>query len=128
MRCGGTSSGSIFRFLFAAPSARIAILPPACIRPASTSVTVDRLIEDLSASPDWAANLQVELPAQVDTIYLGGGTPSLLAPELLERLFSACRSEFDVDRDAEITVESAPGQIADETLGAFQSVVSRASA
>jgi len=83
---------------------------------------VDRLIEDLSASPDWAANLQVELPRRVDTIYLGGGTPSLLAPELLERLFSAVRSEFDVDRDAEITVESAPGQIADETLGAFQSV------
>ena len=61
----------------------------------------------------------VELPRQVDTVYLGGGTPSLLAPELLARLFAAMRTEFDLDPDAEITVECAPGQIADETLAAL---------
>jgi oxygen-independent coproporphyrinogen-3 oxidase len=64
----------------------------------------------------------VELPRAVDTVYLGGGTPSLLAPQLLEKLFKAVRTQFDVEPDAEITVECAPGQIADETLGAFQSV------
>ena len=31
------------------------------------------------------------------TVYLGGGTPSLLAPELLKRLFAAMRAEFDFD-------------------------------
>jgi oxygen-independent coproporphyrinogen-3 oxidase len=61
----------------------------------------------------------VELPHSVDTVYLGGGTPSLLAPELLERLFGAMRAEFDFAPDAEITVECAPGQIAEETLTAL---------
>jgi oxygen-independent coproporphyrinogen-3 oxidase len=61
----------------------------------------------------------LELPRRVDTVYLGGGTPSLLAPELLERLFGAMRAEFDVEGDAEITVECAPGQIADATLAAL---------
>jgi coproporphyrinogen III oxidase-like Fe-S oxidoreductase len=55
----------------------------------------------------------------VDTVYLGGGTPSLLAPELLQRFFAAMRSHFDLDPDAEITVECAPGQLADETLEAL---------
>jgi oxygen-independent coproporphyrinogen-3 oxidase len=60
-----------------------------------------------------------EIPRRVDTIYLGGGTPSLLAPELVERLFVAMRAEFEIDADAEITVECAPGQLSDETLGAL---------
>jgi oxygen-independent coproporphyrinogen-3 oxidase len=89
---------------------------------------VDRLIEDLSAAPAWAARTGAELPRSVDTVYLGGGTPSLLAPDLLERLFAAMRAQFDLQPDAEITVECAPGQIADETLRAFQTVgVNRAS-
>ncbi|MGA2050415.1 MAG: radical SAM family heme chaperone HemW [Terracidiphilus sp.] len=83
---------------------------------------VERLIEDLSAAGSWATQMSVELPRAVDTVYLGGGTPSLLAPELLEKLFDAIRVNFDLEPDAEITVESAPGQIADDTLGAFQKV------
>ena len=80
---------------------------------------VDRLIEDLRRAGEWAARMNVELPRRVDTIYLGGGTPSLLAPELLARLFAAIRAEFDLEPDAEITVECAPGQIADATLEAL---------
>lgn len=80
---------------------------------------VDRLIAEIATAGDWSARTGVELPRCVDTIYLGGGTPSLLAPELLARLFAAVRAEFDVDADCEITVECAPGQIADETLAAL---------
>jgi oxygen-independent coproporphyrinogen-3 oxidase len=80
---------------------------------------VDRLTEELRSSGRWAAEMGVELPRRVDTVYLGGGTPSLLARELLERLFAAMRSEFDFEADAEITVECAPGQLADETLAAL---------
>ncbi len=80
---------------------------------------VDRVIEDLAAAGEWAAQSGVELPRTVDTVYLGGGTPSLLAPDLLARLFAAMRSEFDLDPDAEITVECAPGQLADHTLAAL---------
>jgi oxygen-independent coproporphyrinogen-3 oxidase len=80
---------------------------------------VERVIHDLGAAGAWAGRMGVELPRQVDTVYLGGGTPSLLAPELLVRLFGAMRAEFDFEPDAEITVECAPGQLADETLAAL---------
>jgi oxygen-independent coproporphyrinogen-3 oxidase len=83
---------------------------------------IDRVIEDMEQAPDWAAAMGVSLPRQVDTVYLGGGTPSLLAPELLERLFAAIRANFSVEADAEITVECAPGQIADATLASFSEV------
>lgn len=77
---------------------------------------VQRLIEDLSAAHEWAARAGADLPRRVETIYLGGGTPSLLEPRLLDNLFAAIRAEFKVDRDAEITVECAPGQISDAVL------------
>jgi len=80
---------------------------------------VNRLIEDLRAAPAWAERMGAELPRRVDTIYLGGGTPSLLAPELIARLFVSIRTEFIVDPNAEITVECAPGQISDSTLAAL---------
>ena len=80
---------------------------------------VDRLIADMAGAGNWAARMGVELPRRVDTVYLGGGTPSLLAPELLARLFRAIRAEFDLEPDAEITVECAPGQLADEMLEAL---------
>ncbi|MGA2834047.1 MAG: radical SAM family heme chaperone HemW [Terracidiphilus sp.] len=80
---------------------------------------VDRLLEDMQGAGNWAAQMGAELPRRVDTVYLGGGTPSLLAPALLERLFAAIRLHFDLDPDAEITVECAPGQLADEALAAL---------
>jgi len=83
---------------------------------------VDRLIQNLEATHAWADKLGLELPRAVDTIFFGGGTPSLLAPELFERLFRAMRSQFEVHPDAEITIECAPGQISDETLAAFRTI------
>ena len=55
----------------------------------------------------------------VDSVYLGGGTPSILAPELLRGLFAAIRTEFSVSDDAEITLECAPGQLDDGFLAAM---------
>jgi oxygen-independent coproporphyrinogen-3 oxidase len=80
---------------------------------------VDRIVEDLAVAPAWAEQMGVQLPRHVDTVYIGGGTPSLLAPGLITRLFAAIRWEFDLDSEAEITVECAPGQLADEMLEAL---------
>ena len=80
---------------------------------------VERVIEDLRGARAWAQQMDVELPRRVDTVYLGGGTPSLLEPELVTALFGAMRAEFDLNADAEITMECAPGQIADATLAAM---------
>jgi oxygen-independent coproporphyrinogen-3 oxidase len=80
---------------------------------------VERIVHDLGASPAWANQAGVELPRRVDTVFLGGGTPSLLAPHLIANLFAAMSASFDFDADAEITVECAPGQITEETLHAL---------
>ena len=60
-----------------------------------------------------------ELPGTVDSIYLGGGTPSVLEPELLRKLFATIRQEFQLAAEAEITMECAPGQIDDAVLAAM---------
>ncbi|MFC5863109.1 radical SAM family heme chaperone HemW [Acidicapsa dinghuensis] len=93
------------------------------VYPASEhSKYVDRLVSDLSAAPAWARSMQVTLSRQVDTVYFGGGTPSLLSGDHFRQIFRAIRNEFMLTRDAEITVECAPGQLSDATLGAMVEV------
>ena len=55
----------------------------------------------------------------VDSVYLGGGTPSTLAPSLIKQLGSALRQEFTFLPGAEITLECAPGQLDDRALEAL---------
>ena len=83
---------------------------------------VERLIEDLTGAQGWTSQMGVEFPRSVDTVYLGGGTPTLLAPELIRKLFAALRTELDVEPGAEITVECAPGQLPDANLDALTEV------
>lgn len=47
----------------------------------------------------------------VKTIYIGGGTPSLVDEVMIESILSAVRSTFEVDRFPEITIEANPGTI-----------------
>ncbi len=89
---------------------------------------VEQVVKEITSSGGWAAGMGAERPQTVDTVYLGGGTPSLLEPDLIARLFDAIRSEFALAPDAEITAECAPGQIADATLEALVTAgVNRAS-
>src|SRR5947209_17100826 len=48
-----------------------------------------------------------------DTIFFGGGTPSLLEPDEIARIIDACRSTFDVAGDAEITLEANPESVSE---------------
>jgi oxygen-independent coproporphyrinogen-3 oxidase len=77
---------------------------------------VDRLCEEIRGANDVADRAGATLPRRVDTVYFGGGTPSLLTATQHRQIFEALRGEFDVDLDAEITLECAPGQLAEETL------------
>lgn len=81
---------------------------------------VERLLTEVRETRSFARGRGVEVPSAVDTIYFGGGTPSLLPRELIHRLFTGLREQFDIDPAAEITVECAPGQLSDATLEAFQ--------
>jgi oxygen-independent coproporphyrinogen-3 oxidase len=55
----------------------------------------------------------------VDSIYLGGGTPTILEVAQLERVFVTISQNFAVERGAEITVECAPGTLTPAGLEAF---------
>jgi oxygen-independent coproporphyrinogen-3 oxidase len=71
---------------------------------------------------------EVEHPETVDTIYFGGGTPSLLSPAQLEVLLNAARKRFDVSPNAEVTMEMNPGTVTPEALAAFRELgINRAS-
>jgi len=72
---------------------------------------IARLEDDLRRIRPQAQTWGAVLPEAADSIYFGGGTPSLLAPALFRRLFTALRREFAVLPTAEITVECAPGQL-----------------
>lgn len=64
----------------------------------------------------------------VDTIYFGGGTPSLLAPAQLEQIVATLYERFAIDPRAEVTLEINPGSVTDEKLRMFRSLgVNRAS-
>jgi len=79
---------------------------------------VDSLCAEIAAARGRSEELAAELPEAVDTVYFGGGTPSLLEPAQLGRIFSALRGHFAVAGDAEITLECAPGQLSEATLDA----------
>ncbi|MFZ0663626.1 MAG: radical SAM family heme chaperone HemW [Acidobacteriaceae bacterium] len=80
---------------------------------------VARVEDDLRGVRAQASSWGAFLPQRLDSIYFGGGTPSLLPAVLLERLFAAIRAAFVVEPDAEITVECPPGQMADDVLAAM---------
>ena len=77
---------------------------------------VDRLCGEIGAAHIAAQMVGASLPRAVDTIYFGGGTPSLLSASQFEQVFERLRGEFDLAGDAEITLECAPGQLSDGTL------------
>ena len=72
---------------------------------------VGRLLEDIANSRRLASEMGCALEESADSIYLGGGTPSILDAAQLLRIFAAVRDQFAVTPDAEITVECAPGTL-----------------
>lgn len=72
---------------------------------------VARVSGDIARSCETASGLGCDLDRVVDSIYLGGGTPSILESGQLLRIFNALHAQFAVSREAEITVECAPGTL-----------------
>jgi len=56
----------------------------------------------------------------VDTIFFGGGTPSLLSPAQVDRILTSLHDSFSIDSRAEITMEMNPGSVTLESLSAFR--------
>ncbi|HWS14042.1 MAG TPA: radical SAM family heme chaperone HemW, partial [Rhodocyclaceae bacterium] len=70
------------------------------------------------------ADLESALPSiwgrRVSTVFIGGGTPSLLSPQALERLLEAVRSRVDLLPLAEITLEANPGTVEAQRFAGFR--------
>jgi len=72
---------------------------------------VGRVCSDVANSCETADQMGGQIEREVGSIYLGGGTPTVLDGAQLRRIFDAMRGQFPVTRDAEITVECAPGSL-----------------
>lgn len=59
---------------------------------------------------------------QIGTIFIGGGTPTILKPKQLEEIFKAIHDEFDVISGAEITIEANPGTVTRDSLKDIRSL------
>ena len=72
---------------------------------------LDRVCADIENAPKVAEEMGGRMQRAVDSIYLGGGTPTVLDAAQLERVFATVRSQFVVKPEAEVTVECAPGTL-----------------
>ena len=57
-----------------------------------------------------------------DTIFIGGGTPSIINPKYIENIFNALRINFDLSHAKEITLEINPGEVALENLKTLKNI------
>ncbi|MGZ5148354.1 MAG: radical SAM protein, partial [Burkholderiales bacterium] len=77
---------------------------------------VDRVCTDIAGAEQAANDVGGRIEREVDSIYLGGGTPTVLEAGQLQRMFDAVRAHFSVQSGAEITVECAPGTLTPAVL------------
>jgi len=77
---------------------------------------VDRVCTDIESAPQIAAEMGGQMESNVDSVYFGGGTPTMLEGTQLERIFATVRSQFDVSPEAEVTIECAPGTLSPAVL------------
>jgi len=88
-------------------------------------------IENMNSMEHFLAALEKEIRMYaerfsendaIDTIFFGGGTPSLLSPSTMGRILTALQSNYQIRSDAEITVETNPGTVDIEKLRGYRSL------
>lgn len=82
--------------------------------PKEQSDYVSAMIQEIQSYQELSGEYEVQ------TIFLGGGTPSLLTPEQIEKIFTTIYHIFSVNENAEITMEMNPGTVDIEKLRAMK--------
>ena len=77
---------------------------------------MDSLCREIRLAPSFFGKSSVPLR----TIYLGGGTPSLLSSEEVQKILAVLSDTFGIAEDCEITLEANPGTVDGEKLRAFR--------
>ena len=78
---------------------------------------VSRLLKEIQVH---ASKQKFTLDYEVTTIFLGGGTPSVLEANQIQRIFEMLKNSFKISKDAEITIEANPGTVTVEKLEAYK--------
>ncbi len=68
------------------------------------------------------ASTHTDFAGGFDTVYIGGGTPSLLSPGQVEDLLAGLRKHLSVAPDALVTIEANPGTLSPEKLAGYRRV------
>ena len=84
-----------------------------------SSVSVSTYVPRVIAEIQWTREHAPDLPV-INTVFFGGGTPTLLAPSDIGTVLSALKSEFGLAADAEVTIEANPDSVQEETLHALR--------
>lgn len=84
---------------------------------AQKEALIEALLKEINYPSDFIA---AEEP--IETIYVGGGTPSILLTDDLVRIFDALHKKFSITKDAEITLEANPDDITNEKLVAWKTM------
>ena len=61
-----------------------------------------------------------DYPAAFDTVFFGGGTPSLLSGDQMQRIMDSLVTHFSIRKDAEISMECNPGTVTPEKLAGYR--------
>lgn len=86
---------------------------------------LEALLAEIRGAPSAPGPDHASAPARsdsADTIFFGGGTPSLLSPVEIASVLLACRGSFDVDAHAEVTLEANPETVTLASLEAYRLV------
>jgi len=81
---------------------------------------IDRVVSDIESAASIADTMGGDFEREVDSIYLGGGTPTVLDSQQLQRIFVIIRQNSRLQPNAEITVECAPGTVSEPVLEILQ--------
>jgi len=94
------------------------------IAPATTGEAYTSLVDGFLSALETEIQLRSEdqrFTESVETIFFGGGTPSLLRPSEIGKLLNLLASRFPLSKDVEITLETNPGTVDKQKLKAFRS-------
>lgn len=78
---------------------------------------VDKLLQEIRLQKDYLSGEVIK------TIYLGGGTPSLLDSQDINKILNAIQEHFKVDKEVEITLEANPDDISEEWVAMLKTTL-----
>ncbi|HRS01303.1 MAG TPA: radical SAM family heme chaperone HemW [Bacteroidota bacterium] len=84
--------------------------------------TINVFINSLLKEIEIASQYLIQSPPDIDTIYFGGGTPSLINPDYLEKILNQIGKFYKISDDTEITLEVNPGTIDQKYLADYKSL------